>query len=87
MKIISLPIEMVTYTDIKGDIKPIRFRMKIGDEPMQVIKIDKVIVKDTERFAGNIVIDYKCQSLIEEATKLFEIKYDIATCKWLLYKI
>ena len=87
MKILALPIEMVSYTDNKGSIRPIRFRMQINDEPMQVIKIDKVIVKDTEKLAGNVMIVYKCQSLIGDAIKLFEIKYEIGTCKWILFKI
>jgi hypothetical protein len=56
-------------------------------EPMQVIKIDKVIVKDTEKLAGNNMLVYKCQSTIDNVIKLFEIKYEIATCKWILFKI
>ncbi len=87
MKVLALPIEMVSYTDNNGAIKPIRFRMQVNDEPMKVIKIDKVIIKDTEKFAGNIMIVFKCQSLIEDDTKLFEIKYELSTCKWILYKI
>ena len=41
MKVLALPIEMVSYTDNNGAIKPIRFRMQVNDEPMKVIKIDK----------------------------------------------
>jgi hypothetical protein len=87
MKVLALPVEMVSYTDNKGCIKPIRFRMQIDDEPMKVIKIDKVIVKETEKLAGNIMLVYKCQSLIDNTIKLFEIKYELATCKWMLFKI
>ena len=87
MKVLALPIEMVSYTDNKGDINPIRFRLQVDNEPMQVIKIDKVIAKGVEKFAGNIMIVYKCQSLIGDVIKLFEIKYEVATCKWILYKI
>ena len=87
MKVLALPIEMVSYTDNKGDIKPIRFRIQIGDEPIQVIKIDKVIVKETEKLAGNIMIVYKCQSLIDDTIKLFELKYELGTCRWILFKI
>jgi len=87
MKVLALPIEMVSYIDNKGYIKPIRFRMQIDDEPMEVIKIDKVIVRDTERFAGNIMLVYKCQSLIDDVIKLFEIKYEVSTCRWILFKI
>ena len=87
MKVLALPIEMVSYTDNKGNIKPIRFRMQVDEEPMQVIKIDKVIVKETEKFAGNIMLVYKCQSLIQNTIKLFEIKYELSTCRWILFKI
>ncbi|MBC8062968.1 MAG: hypothetical protein H7Y18_20240 [Clostridiaceae bacterium] len=87
MKVLALPVEMVSYTDKQGSIKPVRFRMQVDDEPMQVIKIDKVIVKETEKFAGNIMIVYKCQSLIDNVIKLFEIKYEVNTQKWILFKI
>ena len=87
MKILALPIEMVSYTDNKGSVRPVRFRMQVEDEPMQVIKIDKIIVKETEKLAGNIMIVFKCQSLIDNVIKLFELRYEISTCKWILYKI
>lgn len=87
MKVLALPIEMVSYTDNKGAIRPVRFRMQVDDEPMLVIKIDKVIVKESEKLAGNMMLVYKCQSLIDDTVKLFEIKYEVATCKWMLYKI
>lgn len=64
----------------------IRFRVQVDDEFMQIIKIDKVIVKGNEKFVGNIMIVYKCQSLIGNTIKLFEIKYEINTSKWVLYK-
>jgi hypothetical protein len=87
MKVLALPIEVVSYTDNKGSIRPIRFRMQIDDEPMQVIKIDKVILKETEKLAGNIMIIFRCQSLIDNIIKLFEIRYELSSCKWILYKI
>ena len=87
MKILALPIEMIFYTDNHGAVKPIRFRMQINTEPMLVIKIDKVIIIENQKFAGNIMIIYKCQSLIDDTMKLFEIHYHIATCRWILYKI
>lgn len=87
MKIVARPIEVVSYTDNKGFIRPIRFRMQIDDEPMQVIKVDKIIVKETEKLAGNIMLVYKCQSLIGNVLKQFEIKYELNSCKWMLYKI
>lgn len=87
LKIVAQPIEVVSYTDDKGDIRPLRFRLKTEDDSMKVIKVDKVIVKGTEKLAGNIMFVFRCQSLIDNVLKLFEIKYDLKTCKWMLYKI
>jgi len=87
MQVLDMPIEMVSYTDNKGYINPIRFRLFLDKVPMQVIKIDKVIEKDVGNFAGINMIVYTCQSLIDDATKLFEIRYEIQTCKWILYEI
>lgn len=87
MRIIAKPIEVVSYTNDRGDIRPLRFRLQMEDETIKVIKVDKVIVKETEKLAGNIMLVFKCQSLIDDVMKLFEIKYDLKTCRWMLYKI
>lgn len=87
MRIIAKPIEVVSYTNNEGDIRPLRFRLQMDDETIKVIKVDKVIVKKTEKLAGNIMLVFKCQSLIDDVLKLFEIKYDLKTCRWMLYKI
>jgi len=87
MKVLAQPIEMISYANEKGEIRPLRFRLQIGDEPLKVIKIDKVIFKQLEKFAGNPMILYRCQSTEGNVEKLFEIKYELSTCKWLLYKM
>ena len=87
MKVLAHPIEMISYTNEKGEIRPLRFRLQIGDEPLKVIKIDKVIFKQLEKFAGNPMILYRCQSMDGNVEKVFEIKYELDSCKWLLYKI
>jgi len=87
MKVIAQSIEVVSYTDNKGNIKPLRLRLQKEDETFKVIKVDKVIIKETEKLAGNIMFVFKCQSLIDNVMKIFEIKYDLKTCKWMLYKM
>ena len=87
MKVLAHPIEMISYTTDKGDIRPLRFRMQIGDEPLKVIKIDKVLFKQLEKFAGNPMILYRCQSREGNLERIFEIKYELSTCKWMLYKM
>ena len=73
--------------DTKGNITPLRFKMETEDESYEVIKIDKVIDRTNEKLAGNNMIVFNCQSLINNIEKRYEIKYEFSTCKWLLFKI
>ena len=87
MKIVVKPIEMVAWTDTKGNINPVRFKITKDDESISVVKIDKVICVDKEKLAGNNMLVYKCQSVINGLDKLYEIKYELSSCRWILFKI
>ncbi|MFT5875547.1 MAG: hypothetical protein ACI8WT_004540 [Clostridium sp.] len=87
VKIVAKQIEMVAWFDKKGVPKPVRFRIQNEDESYRVIKIDKVVTMDKEKLAGNEMLVFKCQSIIEGVMSIFEIKYELKTCKWILYKI
>lgn len=87
MKTYVRPIEVVSYTDMKGDIRPIRFRVQLESEELKVIKIDKIVFKQKEKLAGNDMILYRCQSVIDGINKVFEIKYELCSCKWILFKM
>lgn len=87
MKIVALPIEVVSYTDNKGEVRPLRIRVQTEEHSVKVIKIDKIISKEKEKLAGNLMLVFRCQSKINNLMKVFEIKYDLKTCKWILYKI
>lgn len=87
MKLIAKPIDMVVWTDKSGMINPVRFRITNKDEGEAVIKVDRVMARDKERFNGNKMYIYKCQSSINNKQKVFELKYELDTCKWMLWKI
>jgi len=87
MKVVAKPIEMVAWTDTKGNINPVRFKITKEDETSSVVKIDKVISVDKEKLAGNNMLVFKCQSTVNGADKLYEIKYELSSCRWVLFKI
>jgi hypothetical protein len=87
MKVVAKPIEVVSYTDSKGDIRPIKIRIQSEDEGTKVIRIDRVLHKDKEKLAGNLMLIFRCQSIINEVERQFEIKYDLQRCRWMLFKI
>lgn len=65
---------------------PIKFKYHEGEGAI-VVKVDRVILRETEKFAGNNMIVFRCQSSINNIQKVYEIKYELSTCKWILFKI
>lgn len=87
MKVVAKPIEMVAWFDKNGVPNPVRFRFENEDGKLITIKIDRVITRDKEILAGNPMILFRCQSCIDGIEKPFELKYELKTCKWMLFKI
>lgn len=67
--------------------KPIRFRIKSEDTTHKVIKVDKVFHIELEKLAGTKMYVFKCQSFINGIEKIFELKFELESCRWMLYKI
>lgn len=86
MKVVAKPVEIISYTDNSGNLKPLRFRIIQDDETLETISVDRIIRKTSEKFAGNQMIVFTCQSLINNKARVYEIKYELNTCKWILFK-
>ena len=86
MKTIAKEIETICLFNNQG-ITPIRFKYQEDDESYKVIKVDKVITKNIEKLCGNNVWIFDCQSVIDGVERLFQLKYFITDCKWVLFKI
>lgn len=86
MKVVSKKIEMIAYFKKDGKINPIKFRIE-EDNKYQVIKIGKIISTDLEKLCSNKMWVFICSAVIGEVEKVFELKYDVDGCSWLLYKI
>lgn len=87
MKVIARSIDMVAWFDKNGVPNPVRFRLDGEKDETIIIKIDKVITRNKEKLAGNHMFIFNCQGCINGSQKLFEIKYELSTCKWILFKI
>lgn len=87
MKVLAIPVDMVCWFEKTGMPHPVRFKVTGKDESETVIKVDKVITKDKEKLAGNDMLVFKCQSVINNTVKPFELKYELRTCKWILFKM
>lgn len=85
MKVVAKPIQMIAYFKEDGSINPIKF--KIEEDGVKVIKIDKILKSEREKLAGNIMEKFTCTSTINGIEKIFEVKYDSKSYKWILFKI
>lgn len=87
MKVVMKPIDMIAAFDHEGNLQPIRYRIKQEVDSYITIKIDKILVRREEKWAGNKMLLFTCQSDFHGILKIYEIKYEIQTCKWFLFKI
>lgn len=85
MKVVAKPIQMIVWFNEDGSINPIRF--KVDEDGDKVIKVDRVLKSEQERLAGSIMEKFTCTSVINGVEKIFEVKYDSKSYKWILFKI
>lgn len=86
MKVINRPIEVVSWFDFEGQITPIRFRIHHDSDESIVYKIHKIMERSFEKPAGNPMWVYTCLSYENNCEKIFVLKYEISTCRWILFK-
>lgn len=87
MKVVCKPIDMVAWFEKNGKVHPIKFRIKEKDNENKVIKIDRIRSVKLEKLAGNLMHVFECESMIDDIFKIYEIKYEMDSCKWILFKI
>ncbi|MCF6459604.1 hypothetical protein [Clostridium sp. Cult3] len=87
MKILMKPIEMIAWFTTEKKPIPLRYRLVDENDTYKVIKVDRILFAEEEKIAGNRMILYRCQSIIHNTQKIYELKYEIDTCKWFLFKI
>lgn len=78
MKLLNHPIDMIAVFNVKGDIKP--FKFKYEDK---TIKVENIVDIKEEKLAGNRRLVFVCMTVRKE---IYELKYEIDSHKWFLFK-
>ena len=87
MKVVNKPIELISKTNFEGVITPVKFRFQGEDEAWREVKIDRIITRELNKLAGNKIWVYECQSLMNDIIILYQLRYEIESCKWKLFKM
>lgn len=87
MKILMRSVDMICCTNRDGVITPIKFRISDENKEYKIIRIDRILSRKEEKLAGNRMLVFTVQSVINGSEYRFEMKYELTTCKWFLYKM
>lgn len=87
MRVINKPIDMISWTNEKGMVYPIKFKIQCHDNKDHIFDILKIHRSETEKFAGNMMIKFFCQIDINGKAKEGLIKLERDTLKWRLFKV
>lgn len=87
MKVLMKSVDMICFNSSEGVITPIKFRYREEGQEPKVIRIDRIIDKKEEKIAGNRMLVYTLLTTVDGIERIFEMKYEIQTFKWYLYKI
>ncbi len=86
MRVIAKPVEMVYRTDVKGNMRPIRFRYKEGDSS-SVIPVDTVQNIEYSKKGVESTRTYTCSSLIDDRQVDYELRFNLQSCCWMLFRM
>lgn len=86
MQVICKPIDIIAVFDKYGTVKPIRFKIMENDE-RKTINIDRIVQMDKSDYSANRVRIFTCESIVENYLKTFQLRYDLNTMRWDLYKM
>jgi len=84
--VINISIEMIAHNKPDGSIRPLRFRMMEEDE-LQGIKVDKVFRSHMKKIDGKLTYVFNCMVAPRGVNNMCEIRYNLASTKWILHKI
>ncbi len=86
MKVLMKTVDMIFLSTSEGAITPLKFRFTEGDQST-TIRIDRIIERKEEKLAGNRMLVFTVQSVLNGIERIFEMKYEIQSFKWYLYKL
>lgn len=88
MKVLMWPIALMRAdTDMNGKIYPRKFKVETKEKALVTYLISHIQYWDEERLAGNRMKLFRCEVSMDGVLRVIELKYELSTCRWFLYKM
>ncbi len=85
-QIIDYPVQMISVFSTLGDVKPLRFKYEDPEHQIITVDVGNILAhKELTMGPGGSII-YTCESEIDGRNRLYEVRYQIGTHKWILTK-
>lgn len=86
MKVYMKPIKVRSDTETDGSITPLKFKIETPEKEFITVRIKRIQFRGEEKLAGNRMLIFRCETETN-VEKIIELKYELNTCKWFLYKM
>ena len=80
---LNYPIQMVCAFSTQGDIKPLRFRYEDPEHQIITVDVDNVIARKEMSIGYGGSLIFTCESEIDDVKRIYELRYEIGTHKWI----
>ena len=89
MKLHNVPIDVIARFWVKSPEIPDPYKFRYKDEAGNSydVKVERIYHIKDHRFGGKRTFIYRCVSTIAGEERMYELKYMLDECKWLLYKM
>ena len=87
MEVLLTPIEAVATFTQDGGISPVRFRILRPDLGYETIFITQITRRQRQRLGKNFIDIYTCRGAVQDHDRIFELKHEIHSGRWSLYRI
>lgn len=78
-------VEMIAHFPLKSKPKPLKFRIKDARGDAVTVKINRIYTTDENKYAGNLMLVYKVEAVVNDTLRLFELRLEKDTMTWWLY--
>lgn len=85
--ILNIPIQLISSCSTLGNFTPLKFRFEDNAHNLITINISDILSTRERKFNGVHDLIYTCQSNTSEVTQLFELKYNVNTHKWFMFRM
>ncbi len=75
-------VDIVGWFSEKGELNPQHCRLQENRDEYIKMEIQKVLETREEKRGKKRILIYRCQSIVNDCCKEYELTYDVTDCRW-----